>query len=113
MTRVHERQISAARAVLPNFEVIAMNARNRFHDFLFASITTVMFLGLQSAALAAGPPKADQQQAQEQAKAQERAKTRDRDSGQCKKYVREHHGHPAKGVEIVKVVYVPCPQKGL
>lgn len=84
-----------------------MNARNRFREFLFASVTAVTFLGLQSAALAADPPKADQQQtkAQEQAK----ARAQDRDTRQCKKYVREHHGHPSKGVEIVKVVYVPCP----
>lgn len=91
-----------------------MNTRNRFRDFLFASITAATFLGLQSAALAAGPPKADPQQAQEQAKAQERARKQARDTGQCKKYVREHRGHPdpAKGVDIVKVVYVPCPKKG-
>lgn len=87
-----------------------MNTRNRFRDFLFASITAATFLGLQPAAMAAADsPKADPQQAKEQEKAQERAKTQDRDRRQCKKYVREHHGHPGKGVEIVKVVYVPCP----
>lgn len=86
-----------------------MNTRNHFRDFLFASITAATFLGLQPAAMAADPPKADQQQAKEQAKAQERAKAQHRDTRQCKKYVREHRGHPSKGVEIVKVVYVPCP----
>lgn len=35
----------------------------------------------------------------------------DHDGQKCKKYVREHYGPPGKGVDTVKVVYVPCPQK--
>lgn len=31
--------------------------------------------------------------------------------GLCKQYVREHHGHPGKGADIVKVVYVDCSKK--
>lgn len=31
--------------------------------------------------------------------------------GVCKQYVREHHGHPGKGADIVKVVYVDCSNK--
>lgn len=90
-----------------------MNTRDRFRDFLFASIAAATFLGLQPV-IALAQSKADQQQAQERAKAQERTKAQARDAGQCKKYVREHRGHPdpAKGVTIVKVVYVPCPKKG-
>ncbi|MBB6094954.1 hypothetical protein HNQ60_003841 [Povalibacter uvarum] len=90
-----------------------MNTRNRFRDVLFASITAATFLGLQPV-IAVAQPKADQQQAQERAEAQERAKAQARDTGHCKKYVREHRGHPdpAKGVDIVKVVYVPCSKKG-
>lgn len=80
-----------------------MNTRNRFRSFLLASMTAVMFVGLQPAAMAADPPKPAQQQ----------AKAQDRDT-LCKTYVREHRGHPdrGKGVDIVKVVYVPCPKKG-
>ncbi|HKS56528.1 MAG TPA: hypothetical protein VJS12_14645 [Steroidobacteraceae bacterium] len=29
----------------------------------------------------------------------------------CEQYVREHHGHPGKGTDIVKVVYVDCSKK--
>lgn len=29
----------------------------------------------------------------------------------CKQYVREHRGHPGKGTDIVKVVYVDCSEK--
>lgn len=74
-----------------------MNTRNRFR--LFAMTTAVMSVGLQPAAMAADPPKPTQQQ------------LKDRDTGPCKKYVREHRGHPGKGVDIVKVVYVQCPKK--
>lgn len=79
-----------------------MNTRNRFRDVLFVLMITALFVGLQPAAMAADPPKP----------AQEQAKGQDRDTRLCKKYVREHHGHPGKGVDIVKVVYVPCPKKG-
>jgi len=78
-----------------------MNTRNRFRDFLFALATAATFLALQPAALAADPPKPTQQQVRAQ----------DRDARLCKKYVREHRGHPGKGIDIVKVVYVPCPKK--
>ena len=33
----------------------------------------------------------------------------DRDMHPCKTYVREHHGHPDKGVDVVKVLD-PCPK---
>ena len=91
-----------------------MNTPNRLRGFLFASMTAASFIALQPV-IAVAQPKADQQQTQERAKAsQERAKAQARETGQCKKYVREHRGHPdpAKGVNIVKVVYVPCPKQG-
>lgn len=77
-----------------------MNTRNRFRDFLWASMTAALLIGLQPAAMAADPQKPTQQQ------------LKDREGRLCKKYVREHRGHPdpRKGVEIVKVVYVPCPK---
>lgn len=77
-----------------------MNPRNRFRSFLLAPMTAVLFVGFQPTAIAADPPKAAQQQ----------AKAQDRDSPLCKKYVREHRGHPGKGVDLIKVVYVPCEE---
>lgn len=78
-----------------------MNTRNRFRDFLCASMTAALLIGLQPAAMAAETQKPTQQQ------------LKDRDGRTCKKYVREHRGHPdrSKGVDIVKVVYVPCPKQ--
>lgn len=78
-----------------------MNTRNRFRFFPFAVMTAALSVWLQPA-MAADPPKPVQQQ----------VKAQDRDMHLCKKYVREHHGHPGKGVDIVKVVYVPCPKHG-
>lgn len=75
-----------------------MNTRNRFRDVLWASMTAALLIGLQPAAMAADSQKPTQQQ------------VKDRDGRMCKKYVREHRGHPGKGVDIVKVVYVPCPK---
>lgn len=79
-----------------------MNTGNRFRFFLFALMTTAVSVWLQPTAMAADPPKPAQQQ----------GKVQDRDTHLCKKYVREHHGHPGKGVDVVKVVYVPCPKHG-
>ena len=75
-----------------------MNTRNRFRYFLFAVTTAAISVWLQPAALASDQPKPTQQQLQ------------DRDGRMCKKYLREHHGHPSKGVDVVKVVYVQCPK---
>lgn len=79
-----------------------MNTRNRFRFFLFAVTTAVMWLGLQPAAMAADAPKPTQPQLKD---------LKDRDTRLCKKYVREHRGHPGKGIDTVKVVYVPCPKE--
>lgn len=76
-----------------------MNARNRFRYFLFAVTTAAISVWLQPVALAADQPRPTQQQLQ------------DRDGLMCKKYLREHHGHPGKGVDVVKVVYVQCPKR--
>ena len=32
-------------------------------------------------------------------------------NGQCQHYARTHHGHPGKGVDVVKLVYVDCSTK--
>lgn len=31
--------------------------------------------------------------------------------GLCKRYLREHHGHPGKAIDVVKVVHVDCSEK--
>ena len=31
--------------------------------------------------------------------------------GLCKRYVREHPGHPGKVIDVVKVVHVDCSEK--
>lgn len=79
-----------------------MNTRNHLRSFLFAVTTASMSLLLQQAAFAADPPKATAPKMSMQTMDHEK---------KCKKYVREHHGHPGKGVDIVKVVYVDCSQK--
>ncbi len=82
-----------------------MNTRNQLRSFLFAVTTAGISLLLQPAAFAADPPK--------QTEPKQATQTRDHEK-MCKKYVREHRGHPdsSKGVDVVKVVYVPCPKKG-
>lgn len=82
------------------FEVSVVTTPNRFRLFLFAIATATVSLSMQPATFAA--TLAETHQA-----------SMDRDSGKCKKYVREHHGHPdsSKGVDIVKIVYVDCPRK--
>jgi hypothetical protein len=82
-----------------HFEEIDMNTGKRFRYFLSAVTMASMAVWLQPAAMAAESTKPTQQP------------PKVHDSGLCKKYVREHHGHPAKGVDIVKVVYVECPKK--
>lgn len=77
-----------------------MNRRYPFHSVLFAIITASSSLSIQPAAFAAHPPKQD-------ARGEQRADH----TRKCKKYVREHHGHPAKGTDVVKVVYVDCVDK--
>lgn len=85
-----------------------MNTRNHLRSFLFAVTTASVSLLLQPVAFAADPPKPTEPKPAVQAMDHE--KTMDHEK-KCKKYVREHHGHPGKGVDVVKVVYVECPQK--
>ncbi len=76
-----------------------MNTRKSLRHILFAVTTAAMSVWLQPAAMAAEPTKPTQQQLKHS------------DVPLCKKYVREHHGHPGKGVDIVRVVYVECAKK--
>jgi hypothetical protein len=71
-----------------------MNTRNRFRYFSFAAMMATALSAWLQPAMAAGLPT-----------------PADRDMHQCKTYVREHHGHPGKGVDVVKVVD-PCPKHG-
>lgn len=79
-----------------------MNTRNDLRSFLVAAATAGTSLLLQPVAFAA-----DQSDVGELRPA---LHTADREKP-CKSYVREHHGSPGKGVDVVKVVYVECPQK--
>lgn len=79
-----------------------MNTRNHLRSFLFAVTTAGISLWLQPAAFAADPPKPTEPKAA--------VKPMDHEK-QCKKYVLEHRGHPSKGIDVVKVVYVECPKK--
>lgn len=78
-----------------------MNTRNRFRPFPSAlMIAAALSVWLQPAMAADSlTPARHQMDAQ------------DRDMRPCKTYVREHRGHPGKGVDIVKVVD-SCPKHG-
>ncbi|MBL8271563.1 hypothetical protein [Steroidobacter sp.] len=71
-----------------------MNTRNRFRRSAFAvMIAAALSVWLQPAMAANSlTPARHQMDAQ------------DRDMRLCKTYVREHHGHPGKGVHVVTVV---------
>lgn len=71
-----------------------MTTRNNSRVFVFA-IASLASLLLQPTAFAA--PAADAKPAQA--------------NGQCRRYVRTHHGHPGKGLDVVKLVYVDCSTK--
>lgn len=71
-----------------------MKTRNRFRHFPFAvMIAAALTVWLQPAMAADSPSPAP------------------RDMHRCKTYVREHHGHPGKRVDVVKAVE-PCPKHG-
>lgn len=75
-----------------------MTIRNEFRFFMFATAVAAAWLFIPLtlfAAESASPKQASAQAA----------------DGLCKRYVREHHGHPGKGTDIVKVVYVDCSKK--
>lgn len=78
-----------------------MNRRYSFHSVLFAVIMASSSLLIQPAVFAADPPDQDR----------DNQRTADNTKKKCKKYVREHHGHPGKGIDVVKVVYVDCVDK--
>ena len=71
-----------------------MNTRNCFPRFPFAVMVTVALSVWLHPAMAADSP------------TQARL-----DMQRCKTYVREHHGHPGKGVDVVKTVDL-CPKHG-
>jgi hypothetical protein len=75
-----------------NFEVIAMNTRNRSRHFPFAVMIATALTAWLQPAMATESLTSSQHHV-------------------CWKYVREHHGHPGKGVDVVKVVD-PCPKHG-
>lgn len=75
-----------------------MTIRNEFRFFAFAIAASAAWLFIPVTLFAAEPTGAKQALAQPA-------------DGQCKRYVREHHGHPGKGLDIVKVVYVDCSRK--
>lgn len=70
-----------------------MTSRNKSRFFVFSIVAALASFLLQPTAFAA--PAADTKPAQ----------TAD---GQCRHYVRDHRGHPGKGVDVVKAVYVDC-----
>lgn len=71
-----------------------MNTRNRSRYFPFAvMMAAASSVWLQPAMAADSPTQARL------------------DMQRCKTYVREHHGHPGKGVDVVKTVDL-CPKHG-
>ena len=76
-----------------------MNARNCFPRFPFAVMVTVALSVWLHPAMAADSPTPARHPMDVQ------------DMHPCKTYVRDHHGHPGKGVDVVKVVD-PCPTHG-
>lgn len=78
-----------------------MNTRNRFRYLPFVVMIAAALSAWLPPAMAADSPMP----------AQHHMNARDRDMHVCKKYMREHHGHPGKGVDVVKVVD-PCLEHG-
>lgn len=77
-----------------------MTTRNYFRYLPAAVMTAALSVWLQPAMAA-----------DSLTPAQHRMDAQDRDMHLCKTYVREHHGHPGKGVDVVRVVD-PCPKHG-
>ena len=72
-----------------------MTTRNKSRSFVLSIAAALASFLLQPTAFAATA--ADVKPAQSNA--------------QCQHYAHTHHGHPGKGVDVVKLVYVDCSTK--